>query len=218
MLKAILFDLDETLYLPETGMLAAGDRLITEYLSQVRGLPWEQAEQMRLQLTEQYGTTAAGMEAQFGIPQADFYADTVERVDPTVHLQPDPAIRQMLAAIPMPICILTNATAAYTHAVLAALDLTDHFDAVATVVSSGWRPKPAPEAYLQPLSHLELPANAVGMVEDNPANLVPAQRLGMTTFLLRTHHPAAHHVLDDLLDLPDLLRKRGLCGESDSHQ
>lgn len=211
MLKALIFDLDETLYRPDTGMLPAGDRLITDYLCRLRGLAWQQADRMRVQLTEQYGTTAAGVEAQFGIPQARFYADTVERVDPTAHLQPDPVLRQMLAAIPMPLYILTNATAPYTEAVLAALDLADPFDAVFTVESSGWRPKPAPEAYLAALQHLKLSAETVGMIEDNPANLVPAHELGMVTFLLRARHPAARYTLDDLLDLPQLLRRCNLC-------
>ncbi len=211
MLKALLFDLDETLYHPDTGMLPAGDRTITQYLCDQFGCDWSGAEAIRVRFTQRYGTTAAGVEAEFGISQADFYAATVEQVDPTHYLGPAPALGAMLAAIPAQRHIFTNATRPYTDGVLRALGIAGHFIEVFDVAFAGWRPKPALQPYQRAVAALSLPPEQIGIIEDNPANLVPARDLGMTTFLLRQDHEAAHYRLGDILDLYQVLRQQQLC-------
>ncbi len=211
MLKALLFDLDETLYHPDSGMLQAGDRTITQYLCDEFGCDWGEAEQLRVGFTHRYGTTAAGVEAQFGTSQADFYAATVEQVDPTHYLRPAPELNAMLAAIPAQLHVFTNATRPYADGVLRALGITAHFAHVFDIEFAGWRPKPALQIYQRAIAVLDLPPEQIGIIEDNPANLVPACDLGMITFLLRQDHEAAHYSLSDILDLHDILCKEKLC-------
>lgn len=205
MLKALLFDLDETLYRPACGMLAAGDRRITDFLADRLGLSHEDANELRVHYYEKYGTTAAGCEIELDIPQAEFYARSVEQVDPDKYLSPAPKLQQMLAGLQAELFIFTNATSRYARRVLDILGVKQQFERIFDVEFTGWRPKPDPEAYTKVVEAVGRPAAECGLVEDNPANLPPARDLGMTTFLLRADHPDADYRLDDILDLPRLL-------------
>ena len=68
MLKALLIDLDETLYRPQTGMLSAGDRAITAFIAARLGIDLQRADATRVDLWRRYGTTAAGLEREHGVP------------------------------------------------------------------------------------------------------------------------------------------------------
>ncbi len=215
MLKALLFDLDETLYHPDTGMLDAGDRAITQYVCDQLGMTWAAANQLRVVFTKKYGTTAMGLAAEFGIPQAELYARSVERVDPCQYISSDAELDAMLAAIAADLHVFTNATRLYAEGVLNALGVEGRFCNVFDIGFFGWRPKPAREPYEAVITFLGLPAGRIGLIEDNPANIVPARELGMTTFLLRQSHEAADYSLEDILDLRELLCREGLCAPAD---
>ncbi|HCU36831.1 MAG TPA: hypothetical protein DGT21_15700 [Armatimonadetes bacterium] len=211
MLKALLIDLDETLYRPQTGMLSAGDRAITAFIATHLGIAAQQADSIRVDLWLRYGTTAAGFEREYGVAQADFYAATIETVDPTEYISPEPELAAMLAQLPLRLCLFTNATEAYAEGVLHALRVREQFSTIYDIASRDWCPKPEPRAYDTVMSALELPPAEVGFVEDHVANIPPARELGWTVFLMRQEHPAAHYVLDDILDLEALLRRERLC-------
>ncbi|MFP3905201.1 MAG: pyrimidine 5'-nucleotidase [Armatimonadota bacterium] len=205
MLNALLFDLDETLYRPACGMLAAGDRRITDFLADRLGLSHEDADDLRVHYYKKYGTTAAGCEIELDIPQAEFYAASVEQVDPQRYLSPAPRLQQMLADLQAELFVFTNATHDYARRALDVLGVTEHFERIFDIEFAGWRPKPDPGAYEKVVEAVGRPGAECGLVEDNPANLPPARDLGMTTFLLRAHHPDADFRLDDILDLRQLL-------------
>lgn len=205
MCKALLFDLDETLYRPACGMLAAGDERITDFLSRKLNLSREDANELRTHYYEKYGTTAAGCEQELGIPQAEVYAGSVEQIDPTDYISPAPRLGRMLADLDRPLYIFTNATARYARRVLEALQVGEHFDAIFDIEFAGWHPKPHPEGYEKVVEAVGRPATDLGLVEDNANNLGPARQMGMTTFLLRADHADADHHLDDILQLRELL-------------
>ena len=211
MLRVLLVDLDETLYHPGTGMLPAGDRTISQYLAEFLDITVPEADELRVRLTVEYGTTAAGAEAEFGLPQQELYAGSVEQVDARRYVAAAPELDAMLAAIPAQLYIFTNATLRYSEGVLKALGIERHFERIFDVEFCGWRPKPAAEAYARVLAEVGVPAEEVGFVEDNAANIIPARELGMTTFLLRQEHEAADYTLADILELHALLREEGLC-------
>ena len=211
MLRALLFDLDETLYHPGTGMLPAGDRTISRYLAEFLDITVAEADELRVRLTVEYGTTAAGAEAEFGLPQRELYAGSVEQVDASCYVEPDPQLDAMLAAIPAQLYVFTNATRRYSEDVLKALGVERHFERIFDVEFCGWRPKPAAEAYARVLGEVGLPAEEVGMLEDNAVNIIPARELGRPTCRLRAEHAAADYTLPDILALHGLLVEEGLC-------
>lgn len=210
-LTAILFDLDQTLYHPSSGLLQAGDRRLTGYLAQRQGLEWDAADALRQRLWREYGTTARGAELELGIEQRELYEYQQLGLDPAEFLDPAPEVGAMLAALPAELYVATNSLAAYAENVLAALGIREHFRAVLGIELMNWRPKPEPEAYASLLAAVDLPAARVAFVDDFAWNLPPAAELGLYTVYLGDDEDAEADVfLTSLLDLPAALAAAGV--------
>jgi len=209
-LTALLFDLDQTLYAPETGLLPAGDRRITDYLTHRLGLPREQADAERRRLWREYGTTARGAEIEYGLPQRDLYLHSLEDLDPAEYLTRDEPLAHMLLGLNADRFVVTNSAANYAHRVLAALGIDHCFERVFDIEALGWQPKPEHAAYHCVLDALARPAAEVGMVEDFPWNLAPARELGMFTIYLGADAAEADVTLTDVLGLPEALVGAGI--------
>ncbi len=205
-LDVILFDLDNTLYEPECGLLEAGDRVITDFMARRLGLSWEEADRLRVRTWRQYGATARGLEVEFGVPRREFFAGSVERVPIEDHVRPRPELTEMLARLPQRLFVFTNATAPYAGRVLEALGVAHLIERVFDIEFVGGRPKPEIGGYRRVLREVSAPAKKVALIEDTEANLGPAAELGMVTVKLREPCPAPPHLfLGDLMDLPGLL-------------
>lgn len=209
-LTALLFDLDQTLYAPDTGLLQAGDCRITDYLAHRLGLPAEQADAERRRLWREYGTTARGAEIEHGIPQPELYLHSLADLDPADYLCRDEPLECMLSGLPTDLFVVTNSAANYAHRVLGALGIDHCFQRVFDIEALGWCPKPERSAYECVLAALERSAEEVGMVEDFPWNLTPAQELGMFTVYLGVEPAEADLCVTSLLDLPEALAKAGV--------
>lgn len=209
-ITTVLFDLDQTLYSPDTGLLSAGDCRITDFLARRLTLGQQEADELRKRLWRQYGTTARGGEVEFGIPQREMYVNSLEGLDPAAYLCPDEPLARMLESLPAELCVLTNSAAEYAHRVLRALAIDHCFSRVFDIEFLQWCPKPEEAAYGCVLEALRRPAEELAMVEDFPWNLVPAQELGMFTVYLGPGAAAADLCLTTLLDLPAGLAEAGV--------
>jgi putative hydrolase of the HAD superfamily len=209
-LSAIYFDLDQTLYEPDCGLLPAGDRLITRHLARQTGLPEAEADALRLRLWREYGTTARGAEIELGMAQEEFYRCSLQDLQPAAYLQPEPELAAMLLSLPVACYVVTNAHASYAHEVLAALGLDHCFAGVFDIEAFGWRPKPDPAAYEHVLQATGHPAAETAMVDDFAHNLPPAAALGMLTIYLGSGLVEADLCLPRLQDLPLALQRHGV--------
>ena len=210
LLTALLFALDQTLYAPATGLLQAGDCRITDYLAHRLDLPRERADAERQRLWRQYGTTARGVEIEHDIPQREVYLHSLEGLDPADYLFRDEPLARMLSGLATDLYVVTNSAASYAHRVLAALGLDHCFRQVFDIEALNWCPKPEQTAYQSVLAALDCSAHEVGMIEDFPWNLTPAQELGMFTIYLGLDEATADLCLTDLLDLPGALAEAGV--------
>lgn len=217
-ITTILFDLDQTLYVPASGLLAAGDCKITDFLARRLELPAEEADAVRQRLWRQYGTTARGGEIEFGISQAELYEESVEGIEPAEYLGADEPLARMLEGLEAELYVVTNAHAGYAHKVLKALAIDHCFEAVFDIEALRWCPKPEGAAYECVVEALDRDPRELAMVEDFPWNLVPAHELGMFTVYLETgsSHVTETEVaeadlrLTDLLKLPEALKAAGV--------
>jgi putative hydrolase of the HAD superfamily len=211
-LRAILFDLDNTLYDAGAGLQDLGDVRIRQWIERRLGLSEEEADLLRVRTWRQYGTTARGLEAEFGIPQAPFYEETIGQIDPREHIRPNPELAAMLAQLTAACYVFTNAPAVYAVRVLDALGVRPWFRGIFDIEHSGWHCKPEPEAYHAALDSLGLPPAEVGLVEDNPRNLPPAVELGMYTVLLDNEEGEAKADLRiaRVTELAEALRRAGV--------
>lgn len=181
MLRYLLFDLDETLYTPGTGLWEAIGHRIILYMTERLGLSVPEAEALRARYRQQYGIALAGLLADYAI-NPDDYLNFVHDLPIAQYLEPDAALNAMLARLPLPKAILTNSDAAHSGRVLAQLGIARHFTHIVDVRALGFRHhKPQPEAYQRAAQMVGVqPAECV-FIDDLPHNLTAAHAQGMIT-------------------------------------
>jgi putative hydrolase of the HAD superfamily len=203
----LFFDLDDTLYPSEAGLWEAIRVRINRYMCERMRIPPDEASALRRHYYETYGTTLRGLQIHYQIDPDDFLA-YVHDLPLNAYLQPDPALRALLLALPQPKWIFTNADVAHAGRVLAGLGLEGCFQGIIDVRARGFVCKPQPEAYPQALrlAGESEPGRCV-FFDDAPRNLAPARALGIYTVLVGTalSDPSACLSVRRLHDLPGLL-------------
>ena len=182
-LNYLIFDLDETIYPRDSGLMQAISARISLYMIERLGMDPAEVQRLRRAYWHQYGTTSRGLQLLHGIDLAD-YMCYVHDVPVQDYIGPDPALDAALAALPQRKVIFTNASQAHARAVLEVVGVARHFEAVYDAFFFGNQSKPAPDAYRRLLSVLGVPGSACLMIEDTARNLRPARSLGMVTALV----------------------------------
>ena len=205
-IRVILFDLDNTLYPPDAGLIEAGDRLIADFIARRLDLPWDEADRLRVRLWLQYGATARGLEVEYGIPQREYFADSLERVDVSRYISPDPDLAELLGSLPQRRFVFTNSSELYAERVLEGLGVRGLFEGVFHIESAGGRPKPDSHPYDAVVQATGEQPRHMALIDDTEANLGPAAEMGMLTIKLGDAPDDPRHLhLTDLHDLPGLL-------------
>ena len=122
----ILFDLDETLYPPDTGLWPVlGDRM-NKYIHTRLGIPAEEVEELRERYFHTYGTSLRGLQVDYGV-DANEYLDFVHEVEVPKYIRVDQRLNELLNSIALDKIIFTNANKAHTLRVFSALGLKNIF-------------------------------------------------------------------------------------------
>ena len=181
--KLIIFDLDNTLYPADNGLMQQVGHRIQVWLCDHLALTWEQAFARRREYLHHYGTTLAGLVAERGVDAHD-YLTFVHDIPVEEYIRPNPALAAMLDRIPLRKAVYTNANSEYGQRVLRALGVADRFEQVVGIERVGLRNKSNRDAYEQALALLNAQGCECIMVEDWVRNLQPAKALGLTTVLV----------------------------------
>lgn len=179
----VIFDLDDTLYPRNSGLLSEVSRRIQLWLCDRMGLSWEETMAKRRDYFLRYGTTLAGLIVEHDVDVHD-YLSFVHDVPVAEYLDPDPALAAMLDDIPLRKAVYTNAPSEYGWRVLQVLGVSDRFEQLIGIEEVGLRNKPYPDALEQALKLLGARGSECIMVEDSVRNLGPAKALGLTTVLV----------------------------------
>jgi putative hydrolase of the HAD superfamily len=191
-----VFDLDNTLYPPRYRLFDQIAPRITDWVARTLQVGHTQADRLRQQYWDSYGTTLAGLMQHHAVDPAAYLAH-VHDIDFSV-LPPDPALGAHLRALKGRKIVFTNATAPYARNVLAARGLTGIFDAVYGVEHAGFRPKPERAAFAAVFDQDGLDPARAAMFEDDARNLAVPHAMGMTCVhiapkRLRAKHIHHHH-------------------------
>ena len=217
-LKFIIFDLDDTLYSRDTGLMREVGHRIQLWLHNHLGLSWEQATVLRREYYQCYGTTLGGLVAEHDVDAHDYLA-FVHDIPVEEYLAPIPALSAMLASIPLRKAIYTNATSEYSWRVMNVLGVAGHFERVVGIEHVGLRGKWCQDAYKRALALLGAQGPECVMVEDTVRNLRPAKDLGLATVLLNAEpREYVDFVVRDVLEVgqvvSDLLRRENSAAPS----
>jgi len=176
-----IFDLDNTLHDARPLILPSMHAQINAYLRREFGVDEEGANEMRRGFWRRYGTTLRGLMRHHGTDPRVFLRETHRfpgLADMVVHHS---ALDHALARLAGRKLIFSNAPRHYVEEVLQALGVARHFDAVYTIESTRFRPKPAFQGFHLLLRTHDLDAHRCALVDDSLENLRAAKRLGMST-------------------------------------
>jgi pyrimidine 5'-nucleotidase len=209
-ITTIFFDVDDTLYSADSGLwLQIRDR-IGLYMNERLKIPVEQVPTLRRSLFEQYGTTLRGLQANYTFDVADFLA-FVHDVPLADFIQPNPALRPALEAVPARKFVFTNADVNHAKRVLKVLQIEDCFDGIVDVVAIDPYCKPMPESFAIALKTVEeTDPHRCAMIDDLPRTTRAAREQGLYAILFGQQgpHPDADATLADWSQLPGLLNGR----------
>lgn len=205
-MRYLLFDLDNTLYPRDSGVMQRISQRITEYMIQRMGMSLDHAEELRRAYWPRYGTTLRGLQTHHNVDPDD-YLQFVHDFALEDYLGPDIALDRALGQVVGEKAIFTNATQEHTQRVLEILGVAHHFCRVFDIRFLEYISKPDERAYHRVLEALEAHPEECVIIEDSVANLRPAKAMGMTTVLVdSSHHPpeadftiASVHRLTDIL-------------------
>ncbi len=208
-----IFDLDETLYPPEAGLLAQIDARMVAHIAAALGVARAEADRLRRHYWQRHGITLTGLVEEHGIDAADFL-DDVHAVDLS-RVERDPALAAAIGRLPGRKIVHTNGARAYARRVLRARGLDGAFEAVYGIEDKGLVAKPAPASYAVVIAASGIEPRTALMIEDTAANLVEPKRLGMGTVWLdhAGAAPDAEHVDHRIADLRAFLDAQARAAE-----
>lgn len=177
-----IFDLDNTLYRADVSFFADIGEKMTRYISRYLAMQPEAARLLQEEYFHDYGATLSGMMDIHGMDPAEFL-DYVHDVDLTV-LDPNPALRTAIQALPGRKLIFTNGSRGHIKNVATHLNLLDLFDGGFAIEDAHYTPKPKRSAYETFNAVFDIdPARSI-FFEDTVRNLDVPKQMGMTTVLV----------------------------------
>lgn len=179
----ILFDLDETLYPKETGLMDVVNQRINDYMRLRLGIPASQVLELRERYYRRYGTTSRGLYRHHHLDVHD-YLVYVHDLPVEEYLLPDPFLDEVLGSIEAEKAVFTNSPRDYVQRVLRALGVERHFDRIFDIYFLEQINKPDKRAYLKVIKALETDGQDCLIVDDLATNLKPGKELGMVTVLV----------------------------------
>ncbi|MCD6421632.1 MAG: HAD family hydrolase [Thaumarchaeota archaeon] len=184
-IKAVVFDLDGTLYESEeyVRQLMIG---IRDTLADLLSITAREADELLREVRARLGSITLGLK-ELGISRSTFYSALLKRLDPGKHIEPRPELLKLfsnLRRMGLKLGCHTNASRALAEKVLEALGVDSKvFDVIITCDDAD--PKPTIDGYLKILNLLNLKPEEVLYVGDRwRVELEPAKKLGMRTALV----------------------------------
>jgi putative hydrolase of the HAD superfamily len=177
-----VFDLDNTLYPHRVDLFSQIDRNMTAYVAELLGLTLGEAKRLQKQYYHDHGTTLQGLMLHHGA-EPDTFLKAAHAIDYGV-IPANPALGEIIKALPGRKFILTNGTVAHAEDTARALGILDHFDDIFDIVAADYVPKPAGQTYDKFMSMHRIDTRRAAMFEDLPRNLLVPHALGMKTVLL----------------------------------
>ncbi|NSW51994.1 MAG: pyrimidine 5'-nucleotidase [Anaerolineae bacterium] len=178
----ILFDLDDTLYPPSSGVWDLISERVHQFMIHRVGIAQDQVHTLRQHYYQKYGTTMRGLILHYQIDPRE-YLDYVHDIPVTSVIQPAPHLRSIIQRLPYDKFIFTNSDRPHAARVLAHLQLNDLFADVVDIMDVFPACKPMEEAFDKALGKINRTAQECIFIDDNTTNLDTARRRGMFTIL-----------------------------------
>ena len=208
MFRFLIFDLDETLYPRNAGLMQEIGVRINRYLIENLHLPQDQANELRQRYYNQHGTALRGLVVERPDVDPEDYLHYVHDIRLSDYIRPDPVLGAMLRSLPLNKVIFTNATVEHAQNVLNILGIADQFADIIDVRRVEYVSKPNVGAYERLLDILQARGDECILIEDAARNLLPGRGLGMTTILVDSEDCAqVDYCVPDILGVKAVIER-----------
>src|SRR5580704_15875293 len=186
-----VFDLDNTLYPPDSGIWPRIDERITLFLIELFGIDGQSARALHKHYYSRHGATLSGL--------MEEHIDEVERFLEFVHdidrsgLEPDPLLAREVGQLPGRKLIFTNGSRDHAILTVRQLGLDGLFEDAFDIIAARLTAKPAEAAYNAFFERYDIDPQGAAMFEDVVKNLAVPKARGMTTTLVTTKPGQADH-------------------------
>jgi putative hydrolase of the HAD superfamily len=186
-----VFDLDNTLYSPDSDLWPLIDARITAYMIAMFGLDGISARALQKHYYRAYGTTLAGLIHEYDVKPAEFlhFVHDIDRSS----LDPNPALAAAIDALPGRKLILTNGSHAHALATAKQLGIDHLFDGMFAIEHGDYLPKPHLQTYQRFFERHDVDPARAAMFEDIVHNLEAPHASGMLTVLVTPKQGAEDH-------------------------
>ena len=176
-----LFDLDNTLHNATPHIFPHINRSMREYIERHLAVDKHEATRIRQHYWERYGATLLRLMRHHGTHPRHFLWETHQFPELASMVVFDKPLIHTLRRLPGQKIIFSNAPGHYVEAILELTGLGRCFDAVYSVESVRFQPKPMLAGFRTLLRAEHLDPRRCIMIEDSLPNLVTAKKHGMKT-------------------------------------
>lgn len=178
MIRHLLLDLDNTLYPASDRMDAGIARRMLEFVASFLNVPFEEGAHLRQKGIPAYGTTLEWLKAEHGLTDETAFFEAVHPESETEELNPDPALRDYLRSLGLPMTLLTNAPMAHATRVLDFFNIRDLFSGIYDLTFHNGKGKPHPSSFLDTLAAAGYTVDETLFVDDHPKYVSGYKSLG----------------------------------------
>lgn len=177
-----LFDLDNTIYSPETKIFDQIDIRMKKYISKLLNISQSEALKIQKLYYKEFGTTLSGLMKNYNINSDDFlnYVHEV-KLD---RLKRSEKLIQLLSQLPGKKIIYTNGDFKHAQNILGKLEILDFFYGIFDIKKGDLIPKPQKESLIKLIKYYNIDPLKTVYFEDIKKNLQNAFNLGVTTILI----------------------------------
>lgn len=207
-MQVILFDVDNTLYDEKKAkILHEVDYKIERFICENLPTDVENARYLRDKYYHDYGATLTGLQKHHKVDATEFLVYT-HNLEAARALKTDEELNQMLHEINYRKVIFTNSPLFHTDTILDRLGINHHFEEKFTIDSMDYHVKPHPRSFEITLETLNIKGEDCMLVDDNPANIMAADRFNITTILVNHKRTGKEKFyLESIYDLKSMLNQ-----------
>lgn len=184
-IKAVIFDLDGTLYSSADGLEQQIRPAMRKQTMKALNISEDKARELMVRYRNEYGHGVLGLQKEYGVDPKRFLAAVFSGLDRSV-IQPYKGLENHIKALSAlaPLYLVTNSNTDHAQAVLSALKLKSYFTRIFSIEDLYYRLKPLGTGYENILRRIDVPAQSVLVFDDSYLNLETARKLGMRTVLV----------------------------------
>lgn len=206
-MRKLIFDLDNTLYNPSSGVLSEIDKRINIFMKEILGL--DSVDKLRVCYRENYGTTLLGLMKHHKVKPQE-YLDFVHDIDYPNLLSNDYKLNEILKELDGEKVIFTNGSRSHAINTLSNLGILDNFEEIFSIEDYIEFPKPFDPAYIKLIENLNISPKDSIYFEDSPKNLVASKKFGFKTALVWEKSNDFDYSFSTIYDISELKISEGV--------